>query len=358
MVPEIYGKSFERRVGEVAMKKSFRLFLITLIIAVVISTVGVAVVRHHDVSYGDMYEVLSKGISFGEPVYNYEPPEKTDMSGFAALTSDDTVMYQLNEFNTIETQLEYCTAEIVGGLEEDVLSVSMSCLDEDIRESTVFNTAVKDGRLYIQNRCSGRIPASMDRIKIVITIPDDYKGGYTITAEKSDITVANTESTMDMGLSLHNCRLSAENISAENISAELGSTSAAFKSVSGVDSVSISAVSSNINIGGIDTQYTKTVLSSTTFNAENISGSFGCDSDTSRLSLKYDNVSGNINLKANKGTINIIVPKNSSAALRRDERLSVFNNHTDIKESEKNNKDLRYIIETNVEFTIVTLDEK
>ena len=340
------------------MKKSFRIFAITLLAAVMISAIGVAVVRHDNVTYSDIYDVFRKGISLGEPLFQYELPDRTDMSGFPELTDKTYVIYQLNDFNTIETQLEYCTLEVVGGTQKDVLTVSFGCLDDDILDGAVFNTAVKDGTLYIQNECTEKKPLSSDRIKIIISIPDNYKGGYTIKADRSDIAVTNTESTMDMELSLHNCKISAENISASNITAELGNTSAELTGISSHDIISVKASSSEIKLHGVSAQYTKGMFSSTTLNAENISGSFSCESDTSKLILDFGSVSGNINLKANKCTINAFLPKGAPLTLRREERFSTFNNNTAITESEKNNKDTAYILETNVEFTIVTLEEK
>ena len=340
------------------MRKYFQRFAASLAAAAVITAVGVGIVSHHNVEYADMYTALANGINSEEALYSYTMPDRTDLSGYAELTNNDYVIYQLNEFNTIETQLGYCTVEINAGTQKDVLTVSMSCLDDNIRNSTELNTAVKEGKLYIQNTCYGSIPALRDRIKIIINIPDDYKGGYTIMADKSDITFTNAESTMDTVISLNNCNFSAENITSSNITADFGGTTAKLDNVLSSGEISVSASSSDIKINDVSSQYTKVKLSSTAVDAENLSGALTYESDLSRLYLKNNTVSGNMSLNSKKGTINVSLPKNAPLILQHDEVWSAFYNNTGLSESKKNNKDLQYILETNVEFTIVTLDEK
>ena len=339
------------------MRKTFRIFAITLVVAIVVTVAGVAVVRHHNVKTGDMYDVFTNGINIGEPLYKYEMPENTDISELPECTEENYVMYQLNEFNTIETELEYCTVEINGGTQKDFLTVAMSC-KEDVSDSVKLRTAVKDGNLYIQNKCEGTVPASKDKVKIIIMIPDDYKGGYCVKGQYCDVSVTNAESAMDIEMSLYKCNLNADNLNAPNITADMSGTEAEVKNVSSKDGFSIGAVSSNIKLRGVSAQYSKMVVSSTTLDTENVSGGFTYESDISTLYLKCSEVSGNINIQSKKGSVSVTLPKNAPLALRHNEKWSVFQNSTGIADSEKNNKDLQHILETNVEFTIVRLEEK
>ena len=339
------------------MKKSFRIFAVTLVIAVVVTVAGAVVVRHHNVKSGDMYEVFTNGINIGEPLYTYEIFENIDISEFPELTGDNYVMYQLNEFNTIETEFEHCTVEMNAGTQKDFLTIAMSC-KEEFRDSVKLCTAVKDGNLYIQNKCEGAVPTSKETIKIIIMILDDYKGGYFIKGENSDITVTDAESAMNMEMSLHKCSVNVENLSAPNVTADMSGTQADFKNITSKDGFSIGAVSSNIKLSDITAQYSKALVSSTTLDVQNLLGSFNYESDISTLYLKCSEVSGNINLQSKKGAVNVTLPKNANISLRHNEKWSLFKNSTGIEESEKNNKDLQHILETNVEFTIVRLDEK
>lgn len=339
------------------MKKTLRLFAASLAAAIIVTIIGAAVVRHHNVSTGDMYDVLTKGISIGEPVYSFTKTEKKDISGFDGLTVENYLTYQLNEFNTIELYAQYCSAEVIGGTSGDKLVVSID-YPENVRDKVGLHTAVKDGKLYIQNNWTGKPTSNYGEVEITIYIPDDYRGGYEIYADSAQITLSDTESSMGMEFNLHNCNITAENLNSTDIMIDMSGTNANIKSAVSKDGFTLSAVSSNIKIEDIEAAYSRTVMSSSALDITSIKGSLSYDSDLSKLNILCGAVTGNMNLKSSKGSVNLTLPKNAPAALRHSESWSAFRNNTGISESDEKNKDLQYIIETNVEFTIVTLEEK
>lgn len=339
------------------MKKSFRLFAAVFAAAIIVTAIGAAVVRRHNVNQGDMYDVLAKGLSFGEPLYAFAEAERTDIGGFDNFTDEGYVTYQLNEFNTIELYAKSCSAEITGGTSGDVLVVSLDYPDKD-EGKVKLHTAVKDGRLYIQNEWTEKPSADYGEVTVQIFIPDDYKGGYDIFGDSARIKLGNAESSMKMSFNLHNCNVSAENITAADITADMSGTTANIKSAVSKDGFTVGAVSSDIKMEEIEAVYSKAAVSSSTLDITNIIGAFSCESDISRLYLYCGTVTGNITLRSNKGIAKITLPKNAPVYIHRSERFSVFRDKTDNAQYDEKNKDSRYILETNVEFTIVTLEKK
>ena len=339
------------------MKKAFRLFAVALAVSFVLLTAGTLSVKKDSVNYGEIYDHFAKLVNVGQSDIQAELPQRADISSFKEITDDDYVVYQLNEFNTIELYLQGCNAELREVEGSDKLIISYDYPSE-LNKKTAVHTAVKGGTLFVQNEFKDDNTQYNGDISVTINIPDSFKGGYTLNGENCVYILESPESAMNFEMNIVNSSVTAGNITAENVSVKLNDSKADIERITSEESVLINAVSSQITLNGSSAVYTTASASSSALNIFGINGSFNLNSDFSRVALDFSNISGNLQLDLSKTQADVSIPKNTDAVLRYDGSYSSLKNNTSLRYADEENKNNLYFVETYSDFSIVSFAEK
>ncbi len=336
------------------MKKLFTLFYISLIIGLAFVLAGGIMINRAEVNMGQIYDVIEKSLQFGEQLYTFEKTEAPDISSFNGCNMDRQVTYPLNEFHTLELLAENCCVEFIS-TESDDMKITLDYPDK--LQNTVFLcTAMQNGSLYASANRTDNSTSNKD-VSLTIEIPDNYKGGYVINTDKCSIILTDLESAMDMNFKMQDTVVEADMLTAGDITFELAGTVFNSKGVFSRGSTNISSESTTVNFKRLNSSYTKILSSSSTYNIEKISGGISSDSQTSVLNLGFQTVKSNVSVTADTGSINISIPHNAPVSLRHEEKYSSFKDNVKWTDEGSKNKESRFIIDTKVKFSIVTLNE-
>lgn len=338
------------------MKNIARLSAVFLIVAVVLTVVGGVMIKKANVNYGDIYEIFEDSIQLDESNVTYKKAEPVDLSNFPNVSTLEGIMYQLNEFNSLVVYGEYCKV-VFQPTESDNMIISMEYPDSAIGK-VELQTAIKDGCLYVKNEWSDKPVKEYDEVIVCVNIPQGYKGGYTINGEYTTVELCNIDSSMDTRLNLHNSTLNAKAISADEVTLEISGTSGSIENITSDGGFNVSSVSSDMNVNKVEAFYTKLTANSSNLNLRDITGSLTADTTATVLDMEYLSVTGNVTVNASTGKIDITIPKASPVSLRHSESYATFKDNVNWTNGDEKNKDSVYVIETNINFGIVTLSEK
>ncbi len=339
------------------MKKAFKLFAVFFVVSFILLTAGGLAIKKDSVNYGEIYNHFAKLVNTGQSENIAQVPQLVDISSAKGLTSEDSLTYQLNEFNTIEIYANSCIAELHEAEGSDKLSISYDYKNE-LKGNTAIHTAVKDGTLYIQNEFSDTAAANKEDVSIILQIPDSFKGGYSLKGENCIYKLESPESAMDIDISVINSSVEACDVTAENISVMLNDSKADIETLTAEEGVVMNCASSQMTVDGINAVYTNANISSAVLTVLGANGSFNLNADFSRIAARFSQISANLQLNFSKSQAEVTFPKNTDALLRYKGGYSVFKNNTTLEYSDEENKNNRYFVETNVDFSIVTFAEK
>ena len=337
------------------MKKIFTLFYISLTIGLIFAVTGGIMVDRGEVNMGQIYDILQENLNFGEKKVVFEQTEIPDISDSENYTTDKNVTYPLNEFHTLELFAQSCKVEFKPTNADD-MRISLE-YPKKLNGKVFLRTTVKNGSLRVLTTWTDTNVNSQD-VVLTIEIPDNYKGGYSINGTSAVIDICSLESSMDFAFNLLSSTVKTGALSGGEFSFELSGTTFNAENISSRSGTVFYAASSTMNIDTLNSAYTKLTASTSTVTLKNISGGITTDSQTSTLNLDFKNVGGNVSITAETGSVNIKIPHNAPVSLRHKENYSTFKDNVKWTEKDSKNKDYKYIIDTNVKFSIVTLDEK
>ena len=337
------------------MKRSLKISAVSLLIGVVFSAVGGVMIKRSDVNIGDIYDIIEENLQLGESNVQYKKAEPFDISDMKNLTISNDVSYQLNEFNTIEVYSEHCTVEFKP-TDADVMQISIDYPDK-LNKKVFLQTAVANGTLFVQDRLTETVSGNSD-IVITVSVPENYKGGYSINGGNSEFKLCGLESAMDMSFNLYNSTVTAEALSAGEIAFELSGTTVTVSEIRSRGELTVSGITTTFKTDMLETVYAKLTADNSTLNIGNISGGVSAVTQMSTVNLDFRSVTGNVSVTASAGSVNIKIPHDSPVSLRHEESYSAFTDRVKWTDKGKKNENSRYFIETTVKFGIVTLEEK
>lgn len=338
------------------MKNIARLSAVFLIVAVVLTVIGGVMIKKANVNTGDIYEIFEDSIQLDKSNVTYKKAEPVDLSDFPNVSTLEGIMYQLNEFNSLAVYGEYCKV-VFQPTESDNMIISMEYPDS-ASGKVKLQTAIKDGCLYVKTTWLDKPIKETDEVLVCVNIPQGYKGGYTINGEYATVELCDIESSMDTRLNLHNSTLNAKAISADEVTLELSGTGGNIESITSNGGFNVSSVSGDITVNKVEAFYTKLTANSSTFNLGDIIGSLTADITATALKMDYLSVTGNVTVNASTGKVDITIPKASPVSLRHSESYATIKDNVNWTDGNEKNEDSLYVIETNINFGIVTLSEK
>lgn len=338
------------------MKRLTVFSLSFFVIAVIFTVIGGIIISDSNVNFGDVFTKLEKAVPSVHSNVNFQKTPEFDLSNYHNVREIDYTSYQLNEFNTLSVYAEKCTLQLVP-ITTDNLVVSLITPDE-AEDDVTIQSVIKDGNLYVKFVWCGDPAASVEDTVLSLGIPENYKGGFDISANESTVELCDMDSSMDIRLNLHNCLTSAHKISGREITFEASGGNSSIEKIVSNGGFTVTGVSTQINISYIDAFYTKAEANSSELNWKEIRGSLSADTAVSNADFNFKEVTGNISVKASAGSINVSIPKLSPVSLRHEERFSRFKDNITWDGGNKKNNNSVYIIDTNMEFGIVTLTEK
>lgn len=337
------------------MKKIPILFLISLILGLIFAAVGGVMIDKGEVNMGQIYDILQDNLNFSEKKVVFEQTEIPDISESENYTTDKNVAYPLNEFHTLELFAQSCKVELKP-TDSDDMRIYLDNPSK-LNNKIFLRTAVKNGSLRVLTTWTDT-NINNSNVVLTIEIPDNYKGGYSINGSGTMINICDLESSMDFAFNLLGSTVKTGTLSGGECSFELSGSTFNAENISSRNGTVFYAASSTMNINTLNSAYTKLTTSTSTVNLKNISGGITTDSQSSTLNFDFKNVGGNISVTAETGSISIKIPHNSPVSLRHEESYSNFKDNVKWTGKDSKNKDSKYIIDTNVKFSIVTLDEK
>ncbi|MDE7390807.1 MAG: hypothetical protein K2M82_07705, partial [Lachnospiraceae bacterium] len=178
------------------MKKLSFISLSSLLVAVILTTVGVAMINKSDLNFGDVYDRFDENIPIVQTNSDYSRAEDTNLTEIGNMSEDEYATYQLNEFNTLCIMADGCTVKTVLTASDDMV-ISLDRVQKAVGHMTL-QTAIKGGNLYAKFMWYGEPTASVDEVTLTVGIPENYKGGYKISAADSVLEIDEIESTMDI----------------------------------------------------------------------------------------------------------------------------------------------------------------
>lgn len=337
------------------MKKILVVFYISLTVGLIFAVVGGFMIDKAEVNMGQIYDILGENLQFGEKKVVFEQEELPEAMENESFTTDKTVTYPLNEFHTMELFAESCSVEFKP-TDSDDMKISLD-YPKKLVNKIFLRTAVKNGSLYVITSWTDESAIGND-VRLTVEIPENYKGGYSINGSGTMINLCDIDSSMDIAFNILSSTVNAKSLDAGEFTVELGSSTFNAERIVSRGSIEVLADSSTMNINNLNSSYTKLTASSSTVNLKNISGGITTDTQTSTLNCEFKSVSGNVSVTAETGSINIKIPHDSPVSLRHEESYSSFRDNIKWTDKNSKNKNSRYIIDTNVKFSIVTLDEK
>ncbi len=337
------------------MKKLFTLFYIALAVGLVFAVTGGIIVHRADVNMGQIYEIIEENLQFGDKNYEFEKSDFPDLTSGAAFTKDKTVYYPLNEFHTLEIYAEKCAVNFKPTTSDD-MKIYIDC-PEKLLNKVFLHTAARNGSLYVITNWTDETAAA-NGVAVTIEIPEDYKGGYSVNTNKCTVDLGDIDSSMDISFNLLDTTVKSGKLTAGDFTFEMCSTLFNSESIFSRGSIDISAESTTMNIDRLNSTYIKLLSSSGTYNLKNITGGLTADMQTSTLNLDFNTVKGNVSVTSETGSVNVVIPHNAPVSLHHEESYSSFKENVKWTDKNSTNKNYRYIIDTNVRFSLVTLSEK
>ncbi|MBQ3969811.1 MAG: hypothetical protein II685_04950 [Clostridia bacterium] len=337
------------------MKRIAVLFFVSFLAAGVLMLSGSIMIRKNNVSVEDVYNVVKQNIQIGETNVDFQKAELTEITDQTAFTTEKNVSYPLNEFNTVQIFAESCSAKIIPA-KSDEMSISID-VPSDLSHNCFLKTFVKNGSLYITDIKTGD---SIDTKNVTITveIPENYKGGYFFAGNFSQIDVCDIESSMDISFNLTSSSVSAGTLEAGSIVLEMSGSAFSAERLYSRGNFDVSSISSEIVLNNLNMVYSKLAANSSTVKLNNISGGINADLQTTSAQLNFYAIKGNVIGTAESSSLKITFPHDSPVSLRHEEKYSAFNDDVEWTDSGQKNQNSRYIIDTNVNLSIVTLAEK
>lgn len=336
------------------MKRLFTLFYISLIIGLAFALAGGIMINRAEVNMGQIYDIIEKNLQFGEPLYTFEKNKLPDISDYDGCTMSKQVTYPLNEFHTLEIFAENCCVELKP-TDSDDMQITIDHPDK-LQNKVFLRTAMRNGSLYTTASRTDK-GTDIKEVSLTIEIPDNYKGGYAISTNNCSVVLTDLESAMDMSFNMLDSMAETGTLTTGDITFELGGTTFNSKGVFARGSTNISSESTTVNFKRLNSSYTKILSGSSTYNLEKIVGGITTNSQTSVLDLSFQTVKSNVSITADTGSINVAIPHNAPVSLHHDEKYSSFNDTVNWTDEDSKNKDSRFIIDTKVKFSIVTLSE-
>ncbi len=322
------------------MKKLLKLSAVILAVGVIFLSAGFIWVHGDGVSAGAIYSRIEESLKLGGEDGELEKPVKYDLSGVSDKSASKSLGYELNEFNTVELYAENCTVEF-SPLKGDLMTAK---LDEGS-----LTTAITGGRLHVQAVGS----EISDTLRI--GVPEGYKGGYVINAVGCKAKLGDIDSAMDVSFDLHDSEFSCGDVSADSIDLRVGGSTLELGAFSASDELTLASSSSDIVIEKINAGYTAVTLNNSNANLKDMTGGVMCSARTSDVSAAFSEVTGNITLDVSTGKAQIKLPTGSNIAIRHDEDYGIFDDRTKSAQNEGSNEAVRYTMETNIKFGIVTV---
>ncbi len=337
------------------MKRSLKLFAVSLVVGSVLSSVGVVMIRRANVNISSVYDIIEENLQSGDSQIRYQKAEPFDISDIKGGTLSDEARYQLNEFNTIEVYAENCTVEFKP-TDDDFMRISIAHPDK-FNNKVFLRTAVENGTLYVQDNLTG-VTNGVKDIVINVSVPDNYKGGYSLNGSNAEVKLCDLESAMDMSFNLYNSAVSAQTLSAGEVVFEMSGTTVSAGEIHSRGEFSLSGISSVMKTDMLEAVSSRINVNNSTLNIGNIVGGVSADMKMSAANLDFLSVTGNISAVASESRLNIKIPNDSPVSLRHEESYSSFSDKVKWTDEGQKNENSRYFIETTVKFSIVTLEEK
>lgn len=337
------------------MKRVLKLFVISLILGIALIATGSIMINKAQVNMGQIYDIIEENIQADDRNVTFEqklPPDEKEISGFS---SSKNTKYLLNGFNTIEVFAQGCSVEFQNTDEED-LTLELKA-DENVSNGVFLRSSIKEGTLIAVADRTDKA-ANSQNTHLIIGIPENYKGGYSLNFNKCKVTMPDIESSMDMSFNILDCDVSCNELSAGDIKIDMSNTIFSAKNIIVRGNASISTISTTLDIGRIKSAYLKLSSASSTDTVKNISGAAAFDMQMTNLLCDFANVSGNISLKGDKSSVDMAIKHDSPVRLKHDESYSFFVDKVKWTDKNEQNKNFRYIIDINVKLSLVTLREK
>ena len=336
------------------MKRSLKIFAVFLALGLVIVGAGGFMVRRSGIHLSQVYDIIEENIEVAGSTVKFQKAEPYDIDSLEDVTSSSAVYYQLNEFNTIEVYAEKCTLKFEAS-SEDEMGIAVET-GEKLKNKVFLKTAVKNGTLYVRTGFTESVGANTNTV-LTISVPENYKGGYTVCTSSCNVEMCGLESSMDMKFNLYNTEVKAEKLTAGEITLEM--SGAVFKSeeLHSRGEISLLSISSTLETNFLESVSSKFLVNNTTISAEKIIGGLTLDCVMSTIDLTFSSVTGNIGVTSETSSINIKIPHDSPVSLRHEESYSTFKDNIKWTDNGQKNQNSRYFIETNVKFSIVTLEE-
>ncbi len=339
------------------MKKISMLFYISMTVGLIFAIAGGVMIDRGEVNMGQIYDILQENLNFSEKKVVFEQAEIPEFSESEKYTSDKNVTYPLNEFHTLEIYSEGCSVEFKPTNADD-MKISLD-YPKKLNNKIFLRTAVKNGSLKVLTTWADSNGGVGSRdVVLTVEIPENYKGGYSINGSGTAVDICSLESSMDFSFNLLGSTVKTGELTGGEFIFELSGTTLNAESIESRGGINFSVTSSTMNIDTLSSAYTRLNASSSTVNLKNISGGITTDSQTSTLNCEFKHIGGNVNITAEMGSVNVKIPHNSPVSLRHEESYSTFKNNVKWTDKGDKNKDSKYIIDTNVKFSIVTLEEK
>ncbi len=332
------------------MKRIFNVFVVMLAVAAVFMTVGFIFVKRGNINRGDIADRISKNLQHGESNVEYQPPKPLNLSGLTDVNTDKSASYPLNAFNTIHLYSDHCTVEFIPS-EEDNLKITM-----DTKGEAVLYTAVNKGELCIENKWADPDVYDMNVI-ILIAIPENYKGGYILSGNYSDIMLCDIESSMDMSFCFCDSKVETEQLSAGDITLELSGTTLTTEHINARGTLDVKSVSSKISSQMIESLNANLSANSSDIKFQKVVGGLSSDLKLSSLDIEFHTIAGHITVNSDMTKINMRIKHNAPVSLRHEESYTTFSDNVKWTEKGQKNENSRYIIDMNSKLSIVSLSE-
>ena len=323
------------------MKKLVKISAVVLAVGLILCAAGAFWVNKDEVNPGMIYGIVEENLKLSESIVELEQPQPIDFSGIERKVYK-TAGYGLDEFNTLEIYAENTDVKFTESTAETMRATL---------ETGTLTTAIKNGTLYVQAICDNGEDG-----ELIMEVPDIYKGGCIVNSVNSRLNLGSLESAMDMSFCAFGSTLEADMLSADNITLLMSGSSVDVDTLQSKDAIKLEAAASELKAERLVAEYITMEGDNSTIALSGIAGGFSAKTQMAKLELSFAALTGNISLDTTAGNAVVRLPKGLPVTLRHNEDYGLFTDRTNHAQNDAANDAVRYTMETNIKYGIVTVE--
>ena len=324
------------------MKKLFKISAVLLAVGILISLIGVILIRRDNVAPAGIYSALEDNLKLSDDGFEYTEPQRYDLTEVKTRSNAKEQECELNEFNSIELYGEKCSVKFTSSSGEK-MAVKLN--------GGTLITANTGGVFYIQ-----AIGGESD-CELTVAVPDIYKGGVNLQLDGCDADLGSIDSAMDMTLNFRDSAVEAKSLSADNITIAASGASLKLGALKAADELYAAVRSTDIRLSAASAQTQTLKADHSTADIRNIAGRWTLDSNMSKVEALFRQLSGGITIDVNAGSAVIRLPENVSPEVEHSEKYGVFTNDLVVSGSPSTaDEAVRSMIDCRVQYGVVTLE--